>query len=57
MAKNIEGFKKCPVKNPALHEGVLILIYEFLKTQTRGKTIGDSGSTSEDTTSSDYGEV
>ena len=57
MAKNIEGFKKCPVKNLALHEGLLLLIYEFLKTHTRGKTIRDSGSSSEDTTSSDSGEV
>ena len=32
MAKNIEGFKKIPVKNPALHEGLLLLVYEFLKT-------------------------
>ena len=57
MKKNIEGFNKCPVKNPALHEGLLLMIYEFLKTQTRGKTIGDSGGTSEDTASSDSGDV
>ncbi len=56
MAKNIEGFKKCPIKNHILHEGLLLLIYEFLTTQTIGKTIGDLGSASEDTTSSDSGD-
>ena len=57
MAKNIEGFKKFPVKNPALHEGLLLWIYEFLKTQTRSKTIGDSGSTSEDIANSNSRDV
>ena len=49
MTKNIESYKKCPVKNPARHKGLLLLIFEFLKTQTRGKSIGVSGGSSEDT--------
>ena len=57
MAKNIEGFKKFLVKNPALHEGLLLLIYDFLKTQTRGKSIGVLGGSSKDTASSESGEV
>ncbi len=57
MTKNIESYKKCPVKNPTLHEGLLLLIFKFLKTQTRVKSIGVSGGSSEDTASSDSGEV
>lgn len=34
MSKNIEGFKKLPVKNLALHKGLLLMVYEFLKTQS-----------------------
>ena len=39
MSKSIEGFKKKLVNNPALHEGLLLLVYKFLKTQTRGKAL------------------
>ena len=53
MSKGIEGSKEKPVTNPTLHEGLLLLFYKFLKTQTRGKSLGDPGSESEDTTSLD----
>lgn len=32
MSKGIEGFKKKPTANPTLHEGLLLLVYEYLKT-------------------------
>lgn len=57
MTKNIESYKKCLVKNLALHEGLLLLIFVFLKTQTRVKSIRVSGGSSENTASSDSGEV
>jgi hypothetical protein len=49
MSKIIEGFKNKPINNPALHEGLLFLVYEFLKAQTRGKSLGDLGNDSEET--------
>ena len=57
MSKGIQGYKKKLVTNPALHEGLLLLVYKFLKNQTRGKSLGDLGSASEDTTSSNSGDV
>ena len=57
MSKSIEGFKRKPIANPTLHEGLLLLVYEFLKTQARGKSIGDLGCASEDTISLDFGDV
>ena len=53
LTKNIEGYKKNPVKNPALHEGLLLLVYEFLKTLTIGRTIVNPNSDSEESASSD----
>ena len=32
MSKGIEGFKKKPTTNPSLHKGLLLLVYEYLKT-------------------------
>lgn len=57
MSRSIEGFKNKPINNPALHEGLLLLVYEFLKSQTRGKTLGDLGNDSGDTSSSDSKDV
>ena len=54
MRKGIEGFKKKPIKNPSLNESFLLLVYEYPKTQTRGKYLGHSGDGLEDTRSSNY---
>lgn len=56
MSKSIKGFKNKPINNLALHEGLLLLVYEFLKAQTRGKSLGDLGNNSE-TASSNSDEV
>ena len=34
MSKTVESFKKKPTANPALHEGLLLLIYEHFKAHT-----------------------
>ena len=57
MSKGIEGFKRKPTANLALHEGLLLLVYEFLRTQTWGKSLGDPGCASVETVSSDSGDV
>lgn len=57
LSKGIEDFKRKPITNPALHEGLLLLVYEFFKTQTKGKSLGDPGNALEDTTSSNFGDV
>ncbi len=57
MSKNIEGFKRKPITNPTLDEGLLLLVYEFLKAQIMGKTLSDLGNASEDTSSSDSKDV
>ena len=31
MSKGIEGFKRKPIANPTLHEGLLLLVYEFFE--------------------------
>ena len=54
MRKNIAGYKKKPSANPTLHEGLLLLVYEYLKTQTREKSLGHSGDASEDIGSSNF---
>ena len=51
LRKNIVGFKKKSSANLALHEGFLLLVYEYLKTQTRGKYLGHSVDALEDTRS------
>lgn len=56
MSKSIEGYKNKPINNPALHEG-LLFFFEFLKAQTKGKSLGNLDNDSEDTTSSDSDEV
>ena len=57
MSKGIEGFKRKPTANHALHKGLLLLVYEFLKTQTRGKSLGDLGCASKEIGSLDFGDV
>ena len=57
MSKGIEGFKKKSITSPTLHEDLLLLVYKFLKTQTKGKSLGDLGSASEDTASSNSRDV
>ena len=57
MSKGIEGFKRKPTANPTLHKGLLLLVYEYLKTQTRGKSLGDTGCASKETRSSHSKEV
>ncbi len=42
LRKNIEGYKKKPSVNLTLHEGFHLLVYEYLKTQTKGKPVGHS---------------
>ena len=49
MSKSIASYKKKPSVNLALHEGFLLLVYEYLKTQTRGKYLGHFGDASEHT--------
>ena len=51
LCKNIEGFKKKSSANPSLHEGLLLLLYEFFKVQTRGKLIPYIEGGSDDTES------
>ena len=51
LYKNIEGFKKKLGVNPALHEGLLLLLYEFFKVQTKGKLIPYIEGGSDDTKS------
>ncbi len=43
MSKSIEGLTNKLTANPTLHEGFLLLVYEYLKTQTRGKSLGEAG--------------
>ena len=43
LSKNIMSYKKKPGANPALHEGLLLLFYEFLKAQTKGKSLVQPG--------------
>ncbi len=54
MSMGIESFKKKPNTNLALHDNFLLLVYEFLKTQMRGKSLGHSRDDSKATGSSKY---
>lgn len=51
--KNINGLRDKKIANPALHEGLLLLIYEFFKAQNLGKEIEDRKPNSEEP-GSDY---
>jgi hypothetical protein len=57
MSKSIEGFNKKPITNPSLHNGLLLLVYEFLNAQTRGKSLDDPANALEDMASSDSKDV
>ena len=54
MSKNIVGYKKKPSANPALHKGLLLLIYEYFKVQTRSKSLAHIGDVSKDIGSSNF---
>lgn len=40
--ENINGYREKNIANLALHEGLLVLIYEYFKAQTLGKEIYDN---------------
>ncbi len=54
MHKNIFWHKKKPTSNSSLHEGLLLLIYEYFKAQCRSKTLAHVGGTSKDIRSSKF---
>ena len=54
MRKGIEGFKKKPIVDLALHEGFLLLVYKYPSAQRRVKYLGHSRDASKDTRSSKY---
>ena len=54
MCKGISRHKKKPSKNLALHEGLLLLIYEHFKAQTRSKTLTQGVDASVETGSSSF---
>ena len=41
MNKNINEYQDKKTRNPALHEGLLLLIYEYLKARTISKHVKD----------------
>ena len=54
IRKGIEVFKKKPITNPTLHEGFLLLVYKYPKTQTKGKSLSHSRDASKNTESLNY---
>ena len=54
MHKNIFGYKKKPSANPALHEGLLLLLYEHFKAQSRSKSMSHVVVASEETGSYEF---
>lgn len=54
MSKAISRFKKKPSMNPALHEGLLLLIYEHFKAQNLSKTPQHGSEASKESGSSSF---
>jgi hypothetical protein len=54
MNKNISGYKKKPSANPALHEGLLLFLYDYFKAHSRSKSLAHVVVASEETGSSNF---